>query len=67
LIAGLLASSICLAAKREKKAAAPASDFSGLMQKILDAWSTLDPAKAAPFYAQEQQATTSLQHRRSSV
>jgi ketosteroid isomerase-like protein len=53
LFGGLMASSLCFAAQGEKKAAPAAYDFKGLMQKILDAWSTLDPAKAAPFYAQE--------------
>lgn len=34
--------------------AAPAGyDFKALMRKELDAWETLDPEKAAPFYAQE--------------
>jgi hemoglobin len=32
---------------------APATDFKALMRKVLDAWETLDPAKAAPFYAQD--------------
>ena len=30
-----------------------ATDFKDLMQKILTAWETMDPAKAAPFYAKE--------------
>lgn len=34
-------------------AAAPAQDFKALMRKVADAWETLDPAKAAPFYAKE--------------
>ena len=34
-------------------AAAPATDFRALMRKTLDAWETLDPANAAPFYAQD--------------
>ena len=34
-------------------AAAPATDFKSLMRKTLDAWETLDPANAAPFYAQD--------------
>ncbi|HEV2351634.1 MAG TPA: nuclear transport factor 2 family protein [Terriglobia bacterium] len=34
-------------------AAPPATDFKALMRKTLDAWETLDPANAAPFYAQE--------------
>ena len=53
LIGGLLASSLNFAAQAEKKAAQPANDFKGLMQKVLDAWGGLDPAKAAPFYTQE--------------
>ena len=31
-------------------AAPPADDFKALMRKTLDAWETLDPANAAPFY-----------------
>lgn len=34
-------------------AAPPATDFKGLMRKTLDAWETLDPANAAPFYARD--------------
>jgi ketosteroid isomerase-like protein len=53
LIGGLMVSSLNFAVQAEKKPALPAYDFKGLMQKILEAWGTLDPAKAAPFYAQE--------------
>src|SRR6266540_3483872 len=35
------------------KTAHPAFDFKAHMQNIMDAWSTLDPSKAAPFYSQE--------------
>lgn len=35
------------------KASASAYDFRGLLQRLYDAWSDLDPAKAAPFYAKE--------------
>jgi ketosteroid isomerase-like protein len=35
------------------KTAAPAFDFRGHLQRLYDAWSDLDPAKAAPFYAKE--------------
>lgn len=58
LVLVLLAGSTAAAAQAEKKAAAakpgaqPAYDLRALMQKILDAWGTLDTAKAAPFYAQ---------------
>ena len=34
-------------------ASASAQDFKALMRRTLDAWETLDPAKAAPFYAKE--------------
>jgi uncharacterized protein (TIGR02246 family) len=40
--------------KKESSAkAASAYDFRGLIQRLYDAWSDLDPAKAAPFYAKE--------------
>ncbi len=32
--------------------APPAADFKAMMRKTLDAWETLDPANAAPFYDQ---------------
>jgi len=35
------------------KTAAPAYDFRAHLQRLYDAWSDLDPAKAAPFYAKE--------------
>lgn len=48
------------AAAEEKPAASPAGaaaakgpDFKAMMRKTLDAWETLDPAKAAPFYSDE--------------
>jgi uncharacterized protein (TIGR02246 family) len=47
------------ARQREKKeaspklAALPAYDFRALIERLYDAWSDLDPAKAAPFYAKE--------------
>ncbi|HLY63093.1 MAG TPA: nuclear transport factor 2 family protein [Terriglobia bacterium] len=34
-------------------AASHAPDFNALMRKTLDAWETLDPANAAPYYAQD--------------
>jgi len=36
-----------------KHAAVTAYDFRALLQRVLDAWSTLDPANAVPFYAHE--------------
>ena len=36
-----------------KQAAPPAYDFRALIQRLYDAWSDLDPAKAAPFYAKD--------------
>lgn len=49
LIGLLLASGFSLAAEK----AQPGAEFIALMQKILDAWATLDSAQVAPFYAQE--------------
>jgi ketosteroid isomerase-like protein len=55
----LLLASPALARQGEKKdapakpAAPPAFDFRAHLQKLYDAWSDLDPAKAAPFYAKE--------------
>ena len=37
----------------ERKAAQPAQPFRELVEKLFSAWETLDPAKAAPFYAKE--------------
>jgi ketosteroid isomerase-like protein/truncated hemoglobin YjbI len=34
-------------------AAPPAPDFKALMRKTLDAWETMDPAHAAPYYAKD--------------
>jgi len=59
IAAALLLFSISAAAQSEKrtegtaKPAQPALDFKAHMQKIMDAWSTLDPSNAAPFYSQE--------------
>jgi hemoglobin len=59
LLAGLTLSAPVLQAGAGKKAAPAkgsrqaANDFKAFMQRNLDAWSTLDPANAAPFYAQE--------------
>ncbi len=55
----LLLASPTLARQGEKKQvpakppAPPAYDFRALIQRLYDAWSDLDPAKAAPFYAKE--------------
>jgi ketosteroid isomerase-like protein len=32
-------------------------DFKAMMKKVMDAWGTLDPAKAAPYYSKEANAT----------
>lgn len=40
-------------AEKRGKESARSRDFRALMQTTLDAWSTLDPANAAPFYAKE--------------
>lgn len=34
-------------------ASPPQTDFKVMMQKVLDGWNTLDPARAAPFYAKD--------------
>lgn len=36
-----------------KEAAAGEPDFRGMMRGVLDAWQTMDPSKAAPFYSRE--------------
>ncbi|PYV12026.1 MAG: hypothetical protein DMG07_17955 [Acidobacteria bacterium] len=50
------AGAVAQASKKTEPAAKPAQasfDFKARMQQIMDAWSTLDPSKAAPFYSQE--------------
>lgn len=47
----LLATTLGFGAQSEKKASQPAYDFKELMQKVMDAWSTLDTSKAAPYYS----------------
>ena len=47
------ASSLPGAKASAKGSANSGADFKALMQKTLNAWGTLDPAKAAPFYAKE--------------
>jgi len=59
IIAGLLLLAYPAQARQEQKKEAPAKkaapsyDFRAHLQKLYDAWSDLDPAKAAPFYAKE--------------
>ncbi len=53
LLAGLMVSAVGFGAPPAKKERA---DFKALMQKTLEAWSTLDPANAAPFYAKDADA-----------
>ncbi len=59
LLVGLFGGSSAFSAPEGKKAssgrspARSASDLKTLMQKELEAWETLDPANAAPFYAKE--------------
>ena len=36
--------------------AGDAPDFKAMMRKVLDAWQTMDPAKAAPYYSKEANA-----------
>ena len=57
-VASLLLAAFAAAQTEKKPEAAaktvqPAFDFKAHMQKIMDAWSTLDPSNAAPFYSQE--------------
>ncbi len=54
LVFGLIVSSPGFAQQAGKKGSSKAEqNFKALMQKELDAWETLDPAKAAPFFAKE--------------
>jgi len=56
LVLLLGASSAAQTPKKAEPAAKPSQpgfDFKARMQQIMDAWSTLDPSKAAPFYSQE--------------
>lgn len=52
VLALLLAVSTSLAGAETKKAAGP--DFKDMLRKTIDAWETMDPAKAAPFYATDE-------------
>src|SRR5439155_8176983 len=59
-ISSLLLASYAAAQTEKKpegaaKTAQPAFDFKAHMQKIMDAWSTLDPSKAAPFYSRSEE------------
>jgi len=47
----LTLSSVAQSPKAAKKSATPAAPDKAYLQKIWDAWSTLDPANAAKFYA----------------
>src|SRR6516162_1785930 len=42
-----------IACSLSASAAPRANDFKALMRKTLDAWETLDPVNAAPFYAKD--------------
>lgn len=58
-VLGVLLTGTSALAERAKKEPAPGRQTAApspdkvLMQKILDAWSTMDPNNAAPYYAQE--------------
>lgn len=52
VLALLVGVSTSLFAAEAKKAAGP--DFKDMMQKTIAAWETMDPAKAAPFYATDE-------------
>ena len=52
LIGAALVLAAAALAQSEKKAA-EAPDFKAEIQKVWDAWSTLDPNNAAPFYAKD--------------
>jgi ketosteroid isomerase-like protein len=51
LLIALLTLSLCAAAQSHKKASAGPAPDKAYMQKVLDGWSTLNPADAAKFYA----------------
>ena len=51
LVILVLAATVLAQAPKKAEPAAPAFDFKARMQQIMDAWSTLDPSKAAPFYS----------------
>ncbi len=53
LATGSVASSVKAAGAVSGKGVASTGDFKTLMQNILDAWATLDPANPAPYYAKE--------------
>ena len=53
LISLAFAPQIGQTAEPEQKAAQPGSNLVALMQKILEAWETMDPATPASFYAKE--------------
>jgi ketosteroid isomerase-like protein len=54
ILAGMLVLSIGSAAPAPAQAAKGGEpDFKGLLRKTASAWETLDPAKAAPFYAKD--------------
>jgi len=48
-----LVGALVLAGAVQPAAAQARTDFKALLQKILDAWATLDPAQVAPYYSQE--------------
>ena len=48
VVSMLMMSSFASAAQKRPR---PADDLKSRMQELFDAWSALDPAKAAPFYA----------------
>jgi len=50
LILAVAAAALAQAPKKAEPAA-PAFDFKARMQQVMDAWSTMDPNKAAPFYS----------------
>ena len=49
----LLTFALPLSAQSKTPAKKAAPDFAAMMQKYLDAWGTLDPANAAPYYAKD--------------
>jgi hypothetical protein len=51
VVVGLVFCLMIGVASGKPKSAATSYDFKARMQGLFEAWSALDPAKAAPFYA----------------
>jgi ketosteroid isomerase-like protein len=53
LVLALAASLVPVTAQTDTQGAPVTEELKALMQKIIDAWCTLDPSKAAPYYETE--------------